>query len=314
MSGGKRLYHVALGGSLATFLLVAPALAQQDVEEPSATINEGQGVPERVLPPENDSGGIAERERAPSADPLPSPPPVEPETDTEQACGPRCEAAEQRANSDLVAQESMADSTKEIVGISEWQLYVGGVGIVFLVLTLVLTAKATNAAVEANRIARKSAERQLRAYVTVEAIQTHPGDDPMAYKVEWKNTGQTPATDVVTYTNWESRIDALPDDFAYPKALINDSAVLGPSQHMNAWTIFIPGQMIQRVRRDILRLFVWGAAEYNDVFEDAPRRRTEFCYEILFDDRGDAPGQVGMGNRICGPHNGMDDSCHQQPE
>ena len=179
--------------------------------------------------------------------------------------------------------------------------------------TTIAAIEATNAAVNANFIARETSERQLRAYVTIEAIQTHPGDDPMSYRLEWKNTGQTPATDVLTYTNWESRIDALPDDFPYPKASINDAAALGPGQHVHAWPIFIPGETIERVRRGILRLYVWGAAEYNDTFKDTSRRRTEFCYEIVFDDAAAGDGQIAMGSRFCGPHNGIDDGCYHKP-
>ena len=112
---------------------------------------------------------------------------------------------------------SAAEDTIKWIRLSvEWaeSQYYATIGeIAALVATILVAALAVGAAFRANRIARESAECQLRAYVTVEAIQTHPGNDPMSYQLEWKNTGQTPATDVLTYTNWESRIDALPDDF-----------------------------------------------------------------------------------------------------
>ena len=189
-----------------------------------------------------------------------------------------------------------------------------------LTVTLLVTAAAAVAAFIAARAANKAvrvtsetAECQLRAYVTVESIETHPGNDPMSYKMEWKNSGQTPATKVVTYTNWEARIDDLPADFTYPEAAINDAAVLGPGQHLNAWTIFIPGETVRRVEQGIQRLFVWGAAEYDDIFEDTPRRKTEFCYEVVFEEEAAGFRQIGMGNRIYGPHNGMDEGCSRQP-
>ena len=254
-----------------------------------------------------------------------SPPPIAPPQPAEPAASPKvyepdCDHPDSREEADLCAQRRMADAAEDTIkwirSSVEWaesQFYATIGEIAALVVTILVAALAVGAAFKANRIARESAERQLRAYVTVEAIQTHPGNDPMSYQLEWKNTGQTPAIDVSTYTNWESRTDALPDNFPYPKGSTNDAAALGPGQHVHAWPIFIPGETIERVRRGILRLYVWGAAEYNDVFKDTSRRRTEFCYEIVFDDAAAGDGQIAMGSRISGPHNGIDDRRWHQP-
>ncbi|MCH7943140.1 MAG: Gfo/Idh/MocA family oxidoreductase, partial [Proteobacteria bacterium] len=58
----------------------------------------------------------------------------------------------------------MADSTKEIAGLTEGQLWIGGVGITLLIFTLIITARATHAAVAANKLherAARQAERKL---------------------------------------------------------------------------------------------------------------------------------------------------------
>jgi hypothetical protein len=56
-----------------------------------------------------------------------------------------------------------------------------------------------------------------------------------------------------------------------------------------------------------LRLFVWGWAEYRDVFDGIPLHRTEFCNEVIVTEMGreEATGKVTFAVRfsIYGPHN-----------
>ena len=270
MSGGKQLHNAALGGCLAALLLVAPALAQQDVEEPSAAIDEGQGVTGEPPPPEEEGGDSAELERSPPADPLPPPPPVESEISAEPACGPRCEAAQQRENSDLIAQESMADSTKEIAGLTEWQLYVGGFGILLLVGTLLLTIKSTNAAIQANRIARESAERQLRAYVCVTVVRLRFYGHRVRATTVVTNHGTTPAYALRT----QSGLMLAPFPSDTPFEGWNDSAedesvaIVGPEQPSEDFNeIAITNDQHDALRAGDMALYAFGEYRYRDAFK-----------------------------------------------
>ena len=273
----------ALGWLAVVCLCFGSALAQQDVEEPSATVNEGQGVAGEAPAPEKDSGESAEREQAPPADPLPTPAPVEREIDAEPACGPRCEAAQQREKDDLVAQQRMADSTRDVVIVTEWQLYVGGVGILLLVGTLVLTVRSTNAAVDANRIARESAERQLRAYVNVKSTSMLWTQDkgPIA-TVRFKNGGQTPAHELRIWAlgiigSRRPDFEELADEHIAGLAILT----LGPGAE-------IPHDVAVRVAPDFnaggpgdlqTQSFVWGRVTYRDIFDET--RITEFRLRVI---------------------------------
>lgn len=283
MSESNRLYQLALGGCLAALLLIAPVLAQQEVKELGATVNESQGVAGETPPPEKDSGESAYRQKTPAADPLPPPPPVEREIDSEPACGPRCEAAQQREKSDLVAQQRMADSTRDIVIVTEWQLYVGGAGIVLLIVTLGLNVRATNAAVDANRIARKSSERQLRAYV-------HPTDSKVIMEengivranVRIQNAGQTPAYKLISrvtvsigpYPLQESPSSSSKDGqrvsrgVLQPKCHVNGTVEIGPLG-VEAQKVISAGKAV---------IFVHGDLSYLDVFDNPQTSKFRLMY------------------------------------
>lgn len=262
------MQHIAFGGCLAALLLVAPALAQQSAEKPSATVNEGQRVAGETPPPEKDSGESADRQKTPPADPLPPPTPVEREIDSEPACGPRCEAAQKREEADLVAQQRMADSTGDIVVVTEWQLYVGGVGIVLLIGTLWLTIKATNAAVEANKIARESSERQLRAYVGFGKIEIKWGADTrITTEVNFINHGTTPAYQVRYYAN--ASVSNTEVDFSIlPIEPSQTTADLAQHGRFNAslFTAPLGAEQVARAQKGELPAIFWGRLKYKDAF------------------------------------------------
>jgi hypothetical protein len=56
-----------------------------------------------------------------------------------------------------------------------------------------------------------------------------------------------------------------------------------------------------------LRLFIWGWAEYSDVFKDTSLHRTEFCREVLITSMGkdEATGKTSAAVRFVfyGPYN-----------
>lgn len=50
---------------------------------------------------------------------------------------------------------------------------------------------------------------------------------------------------------------------------------------MNMKSIDIPIDVFQAVQAGTHRLYMWGWADYNDIFEGTERHRTEFSAEIL---------------------------------
>ena len=178
----------------------------------------------------------------------------------------------------------MADSTRDIVVVTEWQLYVGGFGILLLVGTLVLTVRSTNAAVAANRIARKSAERQLRAYAgTKNARITMTDEGELSYRVRYKNYGQTPAFKFIIRTSCTAT--PLPLNVPLTSDTVADQdksvGILWPGQPVhNTGTMLVPGtqkpgRFTPEYREDIAAgraaIFLHGDITYLDIFRK-PRK------------------------------------------
>jgi hypothetical protein len=49
--------------------------------------------------------------------------------------------------------------------------------------------------------------------------------------------------------------------------------------------LYIPRTAFDNWHDEFSHLYVWGWAEYDDVFDGTERHRTEFCYSIGFSDR-----------------------------
>jgi len=56
---------------------------------------------------------------------------------------------------------------------------------------------------------------------------------------------------------------------------------IGPKATKFSTTLKIPTTLVEQVGDGKARLFVWGRAEYNDVFENTPPHHTEFCNEVV---------------------------------
>lgn len=292
------------------------AVAQQQSDKPSSMVNEGAGVAVQAPAPDNDGGDRPDGQQPPPAD-APEAPAAKDQLLAEPPCGPRCQAAEEREETDVSAQVDMAESTRRIVTLTEGQLWVGGFGIALLLVTIRLTYRATNEAIAANRIARDTAKQQLRAYLTPEVEVDMEGRGGVyLLNIVWRNTGQTPAKQVRTFANTSTLTAAsLPKGFDYPNGSQSQSpgiASLGGGQPLHAWTARIPFATVQRMSLDIQKMYIWGSAEYTDIFPGATRRRTEFCYELAAEEIGDR--QFMIGTCLYGPHNGMDETCHKKPE
>ena len=59
------------------------------------------------------------------------------------------------------------------------------------------------------------------------------------------------------------------------------------------------------------RSLVWGWVDYNDVFPDTARHRTEFCHEVIV--IGDPRNPAHITLRGYGQFNGADDECYRLP-
>jgi hypothetical protein len=131
---------------------------------------------------------------------------------------------------------------------------------------------------------------------------------------QWENGGNTPTKYMTSRINYVAFPEALDPTFDCPD--IGDLQVchtmIGPHAIMHAAQIDIPVEVLDKIKDGELHAYLWGWAEYNDVFPGTPRHRSEFCFEIVVD------GDVRTENcqflfRRHGRHNGCDDECLFEP-
>ena len=198
----------AFGWLVAVCLYFGPALAQQDVEKPSPTVNDGQGVAGEAPTPKSKTDKTPAEDQPAAAEALSPAPPVENKRPAEPPCDARCQAAEQRQKNDLIAQQAMARAAENLIPPAYWQVGLGFLGVILIAVALFYTRRAAisahDAAVQAARAAKAGIDavaamrRSERAYVTMS--HTPPGLDLVTrlgraiFKIEVKNHGRTPAT------------------------------------------------------------------------------------------------------------------------
>lgn len=196
MPSSNRLYQFAVGGCLAAVLLSSAALGQQQTKENPPTVNKLKGTAVQAPTPKQSTGGDSTgRDQAPAntSPPLPA---VENKGQSEETCGPRCQAAEERSKADLKAQERMAGATEEIVRISWFQFFAGLCGLAMLGLTLHHTRRTADAAIEAAKVARQeflATHRPRLVIRQVRAVDIGPNKQPKG-TITVTNTGQADAT------------------------------------------------------------------------------------------------------------------------
>ena len=223
---------------------------------------------------------------------------------------PACDPAIEKRDSDLCAQWKAADATADSASSTWWGIWISGLSGLLVLAALYLTFRS-------NQIARDTAKRQLRAYVShVEYVMKHHHDSRgnlVNHDITaiWLNGGQTPAFDAQCVINFVLCTDPLPDDFTFPppeNAPEFGTLALGPGQKCNCLSPSISHQQLLNVGRSALRLFVWSQAEYVDAFD--VRRRSEVACEVRVVVSEDS---LRIVFNSLSKHNGMDASCMHPP-
>jgi hypothetical protein len=166
----------------------------------------------------------------------------------------------------------------------------------------------------ANRTA-DLAERNLtateRAFVHLKTIVGDPIRDPnqvlriFTVVFEWENSGTTPTRDLAVNVNWTHQWGDLPGGFLYP---YNDAGrtrlFLGPKAISHGGQIDIPRDVIDAVRSGRERVFIWGRADYSDIFEGTRPHFTQFCFTL---EVRTIPGAERYGFSLYGNYNRSDE-------
>ena len=98
----------------------------------------------------------------------------------------------------------------------------------------------------------------------------------------WENGGNTPTKNMrnrVNYALFEHPIDlgfGFPDFGDQP----DGSTMIGPRSVMHSSYFDIPVEDLKKVKDGEAHAYIWGWADYNDLFPNTPRHRSEFCVKI----------------------------------
>lgn len=197
-----------------------------------------------------------------------------------------CENPKDHDDADLCEQRRQAQAAEDAVWWVRFQTYLGILGAVLVLCSLWFTAvaalaasKAATATEKAVTLARETAIRQLRAYVSVESIpgeESSFADGVLTLPFQLVNRGQTPAARVMQWRN--SHVKPLPVVEPLRRArpmtrpVVSKSA-LGPGADLKMRIEHeLPPEQLTALQAGH-RLYIWGTVYYLDAFKRWRRTR-----------------------------------------
>jgi len=107
----------------------------------------------------------------------------------------------------------------------------------------------------------------------------------MAMYRRWENSGSTPTIDLKMWVSWGYfEGGPMPDDFPFPDlgdTSFDSATAIGPRAQVTTTAFLLPLEQALQIMHGQRTMYIWGWADYRDIFANTPRRRTEFCNQIL---------------------------------
>jgi hypothetical protein len=116
---------------------------------------------------------------------------------------------------------------------------------------------------------RKSAEQQLRAYLTFADIVRSTDKGDSALLIMWLNKGQTPAYKVDAWADWVALPTEMGDDFELTRPIdFSDSpSTIGPDQAIYGKCNGGPtSALFREAAHGDWHIYLWGEVRYEDAF------------------------------------------------
>jgi hypothetical protein len=208
--------------------------------------------------------------------------------------------AEQRERDDLVAQQSVAESTKFIVQYTLLQMFLSGFGLLALLYSLRQTNRAVRAAEKQSSDFESSSRLEMRPYISVVAIRLWsdttdneatgiPYRDPRKpiVSIGITNIGKSIAQNVITYFDMEMIPFPFPNNFKFPvidrtnqPEIFLFPGVLGdmPVRREKSKAMFDEHQIEQMIKPESHRLCAFGRVEYRGV--GLEKYQTPFAFTV----------------------------------
>lgn len=154
--------------------------------------------------------------------------------------------------------------------------------------------EAVGAAKDSATVAEKSArvaEDALisgqRAFMFIREIKTYLHQDPQSGKhlwtihPIWANSGNTPTRGLSINTTYSLLDEPLSQGFDFPHAredLI--PTIAGPKSMVEALPGTLSSEDLEAVQQGTKFFYIWGWAEYHDIFEGTKKHVTRFCNQL----------------------------------
>jgi hypothetical protein len=131
----------------------------------------------------------------------------------------------------------------------------------------------------------------------------------------WKNSGKTPTKRAINKNNWWLGINVgdIPPNFDFTNADGPGRTMIGPDATMSGSGPGITAEDLQKMRDGAAHAYLWGWIDYDDIFANTQRHRTEFCIEIQVTGNP-IYKECGFAYRVHGRFNGFDEECYSKPK
>lgn len=230
---------------------------------------------------------------------------------------PNCTKPKQHDEADLCQQLRMAKAAEDAVWWARAQAVIGVVGFVGVLASLYFTGWAAVTASRQVRLSRQSVIDTDRAFVYVSEGLMGCVVDAKTHKVQawktgvrWKNSGTTPTRNLRLFIALAIREDELPAEFDFPPKPVADvNLMIAPGGTIDSDELGISLEDVDAIVAGLKHLYVWGWAEYDDVFEATPRHRTEFCFRWSIGGNVRSTDRFSSRYNIYSRHNGADEEC-----
>lgn len=178
----------------------------------------------------------------------------------------------------------------------------------------------------ASTVVDESIVAAQRAYVFLREFRVNLVKNPLNEEIQsctiqpiWENSGNTGTRNGRGHINWKFFERSIPSEFDFPdfdevgnRVLSYDAfkpLIIGPRSSSLAPLLDIEPGILRQARDMQGRILIWGWAEFDEVFGEGKRHRTEFCYQVVV--AGSPASWVGFSQYRA--YNGVDEDCTRKP-
>jgi hypothetical protein len=241
-----------------------------------------------------------------------------------------------RAYENATNEKNLTNGTWTMAVMKLFRVFVGGAQLILFFVQLryireslndakIAATAAKDGAAAAEKYARVTEAAMVaaeRAYVSIRSVFFVR--DPIEGELQGitagfrlQNTGNTPTKQMTSHSSMRIFTSDIPENFEFPDLDERREAryFIAPKQWIGGFIFRITREELISCIGGRRRILIWGWADYNDTFPETPRRRTEFCHEIIVGtDPTVGPIERSISASQYRRHNAADDECQHRPK